>query len=164
MECIAVSKMASKIKAGKLSLDPFAPGLRAFDPMMSQAWNAEAGRPFQYANGLRCLGRGDSAGSVFAKAWTSYREVGSSHIGWVFLPIEQCPNWGPSSKASTGINVMQKLFLQLCCFYSVHRVSAHDAACLYVIAVCWMLCLTPGNTRCKTFPPPCCSSQFISPC
>ena len=38
---------------------------------------------------------------------------------------------GPSSKALTRINVMQKQFLQLCCFHSVHRGSAHDAACLY---------------------------------
>ena len=30
---------------------------------------------------------------------------------------------------------MQKQFLQLFCFHSVHRVSAHDAACLYGVAV-----------------------------
>ena len=71
---------------------------------------------------------------------------------------------GPSSKALTRIDVMQKQFLQLCCFYSMHRVSAHDAACLYGIVVyveqrphwrchaCCMLCLTPGNTRYHTTP------------
>ena len=69
---------------------------------------------------------------------------------------------GPSSKALTRIDVMQKQFLQLSCFYSIHRVSAHDAACLNGIVVyveqrphwrchvCCMLCLTPGNTRYDT--------------
>ena len=69
---------------------------------------------------------------------------------------------GPSSKALIRIDVMQKQFLQLCCLYSIHRVSAHDAACLYGIVVyveqrphwrchvCCMLCLTPGHTRYDT--------------
>ena len=42
----------------------------------------------------------------------------------------------PVQKALTGVDVVQKQFLQLWCFYSVHRISAHDAACSYGIAVC----------------------------
>ena len=38
---------------------------------------------------------------------------------------------GPSSQAFARIYVMQKPFLQLCCFHSVHKVSAHDGSCLY---------------------------------
>ena len=71
-----------------------------------------------------------------------------------------------SSKALTKTDVMHKQFLQLCCFYSIHRVSAHDAACWYGIVVyveqrphwrcqvCCILCLTPGNTRCDALPRP----------
>ena len=42
----------------------------------------------------------------------------------------------PSSKAFTRMDVMQKQFLQVCCSHSVHRVSSHDATCLYGIVVC----------------------------
>ena len=44
-----------------------------------------------------------------------------------FYPSSSVHTGGPSSKELTRIDVMQKPFFQLCCFYdSVHRVSAHD--------------------------------------
>ena len=91
-----------------------------------------------------------------------YWVVGFSHIGWVFYTSSSVHTGGPSSKACTRVDVVQKRLLQLCCFHSVHRVSAHDAACLYGVVVsveqrphwrchvCCMLCLTPGNTRYDT--------------
>ena len=52
--------------------------------------------------------------------------VGLSHIGWVFYTSSSVHTGGPSSKACTRVDVVQKRFLQLCCFHSVHRVSAHE--------------------------------------
>ena len=58
---------------------------------------------------------------------------------------------GPSSKALTRIDVMQEQFLQLCCFYSIHRVSDH--ACLYGIV--YMGNLTKFKLEsCDFFPNP----------
>ena len=42
---------------------------------------------------------------------------------------------GPSSKAVIRVDVMQKEFLQLCCFHTVHRVSAHDGMFVYVASL-----------------------------
>ena len=68
------------------------------------------------------------------------------YYGWGYLtaagffPSTSVHTGGASSKALTridridDIDVMQKQLLQLCRFYSVHRVAAHDAACRYGIA------------------------------
>ena len=61
-----------------------------------------------------------------------------------FYPSSSVLTGGPSSKAFTSIDVMQKPLLQLCCFYdSVDRVSAHDVGkWQYLIISCWVMCKT----------------------
>ena len=55
--------------------------------------------------------------------------VGLSYIGWVFYASRSVHTGKPNSK-STHWNRChtRKQLLPLCCFYSVRRVSAHDAA------------------------------------
>ena len=65
-----------------------------------------------------------------------YWVVGLSHIGRVFDTLSRVHTGGPSSKAFTRTDVVQKQFLQLCSFYRAHTVSAHDAASLCGVAVC----------------------------
>ena len=65
----------------------------------------------------------------------SYCVLGLSHIGWVCYTSSSVHTGGPNSKGFPRMDVMQNQFLQLCCSHSVHRVSIHDAACLYGVAV-----------------------------
>ena len=67
--------------------------------------------------------------------------VGLSHIGWVFYPSSNVHTGGPRSKASP-IRCHVKATGAMCCFYSVHRVSADDEACLYGTAYV-AFCVSP---------------------